>query len=157
MEAACKIDSELIKIFEDYYCVRVKFELAGVATPSATGLHACFVIDRSGSMAGRPITDAKGALVSFITKMEKLSIPVTIIAFNSNTEEATSNALGYEGLRAWAEKINGSGGTLFRYVFERMAKKFVEEHLDNTFVMFQMVRITKALTSSCLTWKISRS
>ncbi len=136
MEAKSKMVSQLIRVFENHYCIRIKFESEGESTPEGSGLHACFVVDRSGSMAGGPIRDAKGALVSFITKMEKLSVPVTVIAFNSACEEYDSATKGYQGLREWAEKITGSGGTLFKYVFDSMQKKFLKEHLDNTFVMF---------------------
>lgn len=136
MEASKKLATELIRVFEDNYCIRVKFESAGESNPSASGLQAVFVLDKSGSMAGGPIRDAKGALVSFISKMEKLTVPMTIIAFNNTFEEANSKTLGYEGLRNWAEKIKGSGGTLFKNVFECMREKFVKEKMDNTFVMF---------------------
>jgi len=130
------MDTQLIKIFENNYALRIKFESEGESTAEGSGLHACFVLDRSGSMAGGPIRDAKGALVSFVTKMEKMNVPVSIIAFNNMLEKASSVTHGYDGLRTWVEAIKGSGGTLFRNVFEEMETRFIKDHLDNTFIMF---------------------
>lgn len=134
MEEMKTLPGEVMPVFDDDFCIRIRFETPESSSISSN-LHAYFVLDRSGSMAGRPIRDAKGALGSFITKVEKLNLPITVIAFNDRFEKQTSKDKGYVGLKTWVEGITGQGGTLFKNVFKDMEKDFVEKHLDNTYIM----------------------
>jgi hypothetical protein len=87
-------------------------------------------------MAGRPIEEAKGALISFISKLEKLNVPITVISFNSTMRKASSKVGGYKPLKTWVEAIEPEGWTLFKYVFQEMEKDFIAGHLVNTFILF---------------------
>eukprot|EP00826_Nyctotherus_ovalis_P012316 TRINITY_DN13241_c0_g5_i2.p1 TRINITY_DN13241_c0_g5~~TRINITY_DN13241_c0_g5_i2.p1 ORF type:complete len:492 (+),score=167.84 TRINITY_DN13241_c0_g5_i2:215-1690(+) len=87
-------------------------------------------------MAGRPIEEAKGALTSFVSKLEKLGVPITVISFNSNMSKASSKEMGYKGLKGWVEAIEPEGWTLFKHVFQEMEKDFTVSTLRNTFVLF---------------------
>ena len=136
MESISKITSQLIKVFEDDYCIKVKFETNRQANITVANLHAYFILDSSASMTGSPIEEAKGALISFITKLEKLNIPITVISFNSTMSKASSKTEGYKALKTWVEAIEPEGWTLFKYVFQEMEKDFIMAHLVNTFVLF---------------------
>jgi len=134
MEEQKKLSAELIPVFDDDYCIRIKFKTPEVSLASSN-LYAFFVLDRSGSMAGKPIRDAKGALNSFITKVEKQKVPITVIAFNDRFEKRRSEERGYVELKSWVESITGQGGTLFKNVFKDMEKDLVDFNLSNTYIM----------------------
>lgn len=70
-------------------------------------------------MAGGPIRDAKGALVSLIEKFRRADVPLTVYTFNSSFIKFGTDQYGYDGVKERAENIKAGGGTLFRPVVEQ--------------------------------------
>ena len=126
------INGELIHLVNEYMALR--FELPEVQGEVKTDqLHAILAVDRSGSMSGSPIADAKGAAESLANKFRRLDIPLTIYNFNNTFQKYDSTELGYDGLIEEVRKLTGSGGTLFQGVIKSMETFITESNLKNVF------------------------
>ena len=98
--------------------------------------HAFFALDRSGSMNGSPIIDARNALSTFVSKLQKLNIPITVYAFNHFCEEQSSNVIGYQGLETYCRSITAKGQTNFHLVLKCIAIKMRELGCKSGFIVF---------------------
>ena len=92
------IDAKLFTLMEDYIALRFQFQAKMAEHADLSKVHIFFALDKSGSMSGGPIKDAKNALISFVTKLRKMDVPITVIAFDSFFKVSESEALGYDGL-----------------------------------------------------------
>jgi len=74
-------------------------------------MNAIVAIDRSGSMSGGPILDAKGALISLIKKFQKSDVSLVVYTFSSSFQCYDSDEIGFDGLLEQAENLKAGGGT----------------------------------------------
>lgn len=74
-------------------------------------MNAIVAIDRSGSMSGGPIRDARGALISLVKKFQKADVPMVVYTFSSSFQCYDSDEIGHEGLLEQAENLKAGGGT----------------------------------------------
>ena len=129
-----KINAELIHIVGEM--VALRFELPtfteGVEVES-DGLYAIFAVDKSGSMSGGPMNDAKGAAESLTAKFKKDDVPVTIYPFDSKMREYNSETEGYDPIIEKIKALNAGGGTIFANVLNAIKAKIEAKSLKNIF------------------------
>lgn len=130
------LPAELIHLVGEYMALRVKLPSNNGEEIESEGLHAIFAVDRSGSMSGGPIRDAKGALVSLIQKFRKAEVPITAFLFSNRMEELSSENEGYELMTQQAEKMKAAGGTLFGPVIESIHARILEKNMRNVFCVW---------------------
>lgn len=70
--------------------LKMKIPKPDNVSESLSNLRAIFAVDKSGSMSGQPISDARGALLSLIKKFQQFDVPVSVYAFNSSFKFYTS-------------------------------------------------------------------
>ena len=70
----------------------------------------CMLLDRSGSMSGRPIQNLRDAVVDFIMDMGE-GTSLSLVAFEHYTERLTELTQDKASLLAAAENLYGGGGT----------------------------------------------
>ena len=87
-----KIGAELIHIVGEM--VALRFELPTLTEGTdveSDSLYAMFAVDKSGSMSGGPMNDAKGAAESLTIKFRNSDIPVSIYPFDSKHRQFCSS------------------------------------------------------------------
>ena len=130
------IPAELIYLVSEYMAVRFQIPTRSGENFEASGLHAFFCVDKSGSMAGSPIRDTKGALISLVQKFQKVHVPITVYLFSNKMQELSSENEGYTAMLQEAENLRAAGGTLFGPVIESMQQKIREKSLKNVFAVW---------------------
>ena len=128
-----EIPAEIIHLVGEYMAIRFLIPTKAGEHFESAGLHAFFCVDKSGSMAGGPIKDTKGALISLIQKFQKVNLPITVYLFSNKLQELSSEAHGYENMLQEADNLKAAGGTLFGPVIESMQQKIKEKGLKNIF------------------------
>ncbi|OMJ92904.1 hypothetical protein SteCoe_4240 [Stentor coeruleus] len=133
-----KVPAELIHIIGEIIALRFDLpKISEVESDSIDGsLYAMFAIDRSGSMSGSPIDDAKGAAESLVNKFRNLSIPVSVYPFNSSCEEYSSDTEGYDHIIEQIQSIKANGGTVFAKVIKAMGQRIKEKNLKSVFIVW---------------------
>lgn len=130
------IPAELIHLVGEYMAIRFQVPTKSGEHFESSGLHAFFCVDKSGSMAGSPIKDSKGALISLIQKFQKVQVPITAYLFSNRLQELASETEGYQNMLTEAENLRAAGGTLFGPVIESMQQKISEKNLKNVFAVW---------------------
>lgn len=133
-----KVPAEIIHIIGEIIALR--FDLPKVSEVESSqadnSLYAMFAIDRSLSMDGSPINDAKGAAESLVSKFCNLSIPTSIYPFNSECEEFRSDTEGYDFIINQIQNIVAEGGTNFANVVKAMGQRIKEKGLKSVFIVW---------------------
>jgi hypothetical protein len=106
------------------------------ADASVQGLHAIFAVDKSGSMSGGPMNDARGALLSLIKKFQKVDVPVSVYAFDTHFKFYNSTAMGYDVMYQECEKIRAGGGTYFDPVIKQQIQEIKSADFSNVFIVW---------------------
>ena len=130
------IPAELIYLVGEYLAIRFQVPTKDGENFESSGLHAFFCVDKSGSMAGSPIKDSKGALISLIQKFQKVQVPITVYLYSNRMQELSSEQDGYQAMLDEADNLKAAGGTLFGPVIEAMLVKIREKHLRNVFAVW---------------------
>lgn len=128
------LKSELIHVAHEY--VAIKFEIPKIDETDGDQLYAIFAIDKSGSMNGYPIEDARGAAANLVGRLKKIEIPITIFTFSHVFEEMSSIEHGYDAMIAKINCLKGSGGTEFKNVIEAMRVLILTKNLKNVFCVY---------------------
>ena len=128
-------NSEIYSLIPNYYAMKILFPITP-SEESENKMEIYFGLDKSGSMAGGPISDARGALVSFIEKIEKLELDITLYCFNDVYEVVNSKSVGYGGLSSYVKGIKASGRTNFTHVVEAMEGQLVSSGCKRAFIIF---------------------
>ena len=130
------IPAELIHLVGEFLAIRFSVPTKEGENFESSGLHAFFCVDKSGSMAGSPIKDTKGALISLIQKFQKVQVPITAYLFSNKLQEISSENEGYASMLVEADNLKAAGGTLFGPVIESMQGKIKEKNLKNVFAVW---------------------
>lgn len=130
------IPAELIHLVSEYMAIRFQIPTKSGENFESSGLSAFFCVDKSGSMAGSPIKDSKGALISLIQKFQKVQVPITAYLFSNRLISISSDTEGYTSMLQEAENLKAAGGTLFAPVIEAMQQKIKEKNLKNIFAVW---------------------
>ena len=130
------LPAELIHLVGEYMAIRFQIPTSSGENFESSGLHAFFCVDKSGSMAGSPIKDTKGALISLIQKFQKVQIPITVYLFSNRLTELSSENEGYANMLVEADNLKAAGGTLFAPVIEAMQVKIRQNNLKTVFAVW---------------------
>ena len=130
------IPAEIIHLVGEYMALRFQIPTKAGERFESSGLHAFFCVDKSGSMAGSPIRDTKGALISLVQKFQKVQVPITVYLFSNRLQALSSEDEGYPSMLQEAENLKAAGGTLFGPVIEAMQQKILEKNLKSIFAVW---------------------
>jgi von Willebrand factor type A domain len=130
------LQAELIHLVAEYMAISFQIPTVSGEDFQSSGLYAFFCVDKSGSMAGSPIRDTKGALISLVQKFQKVQVPITVYLFSNKLQELSSETDGYTNMLIEADNIKAAGGTLFSPVIEAMQLKIKEKHLKSVFAVW---------------------
>ena len=130
------IEANLLHIVGEYMALRFRIPSEKGEDIEAEELHAFFALDKSGSMSGSPIRDAKGALGSLIQKFNKVGVPITVLLFSNRMQEMSSEDIGYAPMLEQVESLKAGGGTLFAPVIEAIHTKITTRNMKNVFCVW---------------------
>jgi hypothetical protein len=130
------IPAEVIHLFGEQIALKIHIPEAAESKEEILDLHAIFALDKSGSMSGGPIRDAKGALLSLINKFQRERIQVTIYLFASQFICLSSEELGFEELIDRVEALKAGGGTLFGPVIDDMNERILKNGYENVYCVW---------------------
>lgn len=134
MTTSSVVQAELVHLVADFMALRFTIpEIESGQSVEGGELYAMFAVDKSGSMSGSPMNDAKGAAESLTTKFRKMDVPVTVYPFQSNCQDWSSDALGYDDIVKNIQAIKAGGGTIFANVITQMEQKIKTKNLKNVF------------------------
>ncbi|CAG9329104.1 unnamed protein product [Blepharisma stoltei] len=130
------VQGELIHLVGEYMAIKLFIPDFQAGGAEIDNLNVIIAIDRSGSMAGPPIQDAKGATLSLIQKFKKARIPVTLYLFNNRLVEVSSSDNGFDAVINTAENLSALGGTLFAPVIGAIDKQIKEKGMKSVFCIW---------------------
>lgn len=130
------VQGELIHLVGEYMAIRLQIPDFDVGEQEIDNLNVIIAIDRSGSMAGLPISDAKGATLSLIQKFKKTNIPVTLYLFNNRFTSFSSHEIGYSEVNKAAENLSALGGTLFAPVITDIHNTIINQQMKGVFCIW---------------------
>lgn len=125
--------AELIQLVNEYMALRFEIPSQEGEVVEGEQLHVFFAVDKSGSMSGGPIQDARGALSSLIGKFQKTGVPTTVYLFSNKLLEMSSEEVGYSGMLEQVGVLKAGGGTLFGPVLTAMHERILQNNLRNVF------------------------
>lgn len=132
-----KVQAELIHLIGEYVALRFIIpEVTEGVEVEGDQLYAIFAVDKSGSMQGSPMNDAKGAAESLTTKFRKLDIPVSVIPFDNGAKDYSSENVGYDKIITKIQHLYASGGTIFCNVMNLINTKINQQNLKNIFAVW---------------------
>ena len=131
-----EVKAHTLEVIPGYYGLRAEIKMEKASERDQLPEHAFFALDKSGSMSGMPVQDARNACGTFAEKMRKLEIPMTVYAFSHTIEEKNTREHGYEEIINWVRDITAGGGTSFKPVLEAMFAKMVREQIKVAFVVW---------------------
>ena len=134
---SAKIGAELVHIVGEM--VALRFEIPTITEGTeveSDSLYAIFAIDKSGSMSGGPMNDAKGAAESLTTKFRNADIPLSIYPFDSKMREYHSETEGYDSIVEKLKALHAGGGTIFKNVLDAVKTRIIERDLKNIFCVW---------------------
>lgn len=150
-----KILAELIQIAGEMVALRFTLPELGSsqAEKVSESFYAMLAIDKSGSMSGGPIRDAKGAAESLVIKFRNAGVPVSVYTFDSYFDEFHSNTAflrefikepynqieeknGHDALIEYIRRIHLGGGTNFVNVLDAMGDYIMKQNLKNVFIVW---------------------